>query len=104
MRKPPRYPDLFGADASEVIAETRTRIAVNISEAIDKSGKSQGQVAREMGVTQGTVSRWRSGAFCPGVDTLVILARVLHVPLAFMVKGLIDFAGATAKAGGSDGN
>lgn len=100
MRKPPLTPDLFGADASEVIAQTRKRIADNVSDAIYRAGKSQGQIAREMGVTQGTVSRWRSGAFCPGVDTLVILARVLHVPFASMVKGLIDASGVKGEGNG----
>lgn len=52
-----------------------------------KFGLKQGDVARELGVTQGTISRWEKGKQEPGFDALFKLAKMVGLadPYSFVL-------------------
>lgn len=59
--------------------------AEGIKAACRAAGKTQAEVAAEMGVQINTVSRWWQGVHEPDLTTLRELAAVLGVPLASLV-------------------
>lgn len=50
-------------------------------------GMSQSELARELGVTRQTVSRWEQGLMTPSTDRLIDVARVFHMSLDELVNG-----------------
>lgn len=50
-------------------------------------GMSQSDLARELGVTRQTVSRWEQGLMTPSTDRLIDVARVFHMSLDELVNG-----------------
>lgn len=50
-------------------------------------GMRQSDLARELGVTRQTVSRWEQGLMTPSTDRLIDVARVFHMSLDELVNG-----------------
>lgn len=50
-------------------------------------GMSQDELARELGVTRQTVSRWEQGLMTPSTERLIDAARVFQVSLDGLVNG-----------------
>ena len=47
---------------------------------------SQEQIARKLGITQGSVSSWETGRNIPDTQTMIRLAKVLDVPVESLVS------------------
>lgn len=47
---------------------------------------SQEDIAKKMGVTPATVSRWENGEFLPRADKLIALAKVLKCSVSALLK------------------
>ena len=59
-----------------------------ITYAIDNCSKQQDVIAKEMGVTQQTVSDWRTGKTAPRINKLEKLARVCGVSPTWLIAGV----------------
>lgn len=57
----------------------KSRMAVNIAAAIERSGLSAAEVARQAGSHERAVRRWRNGEVTPSQKNLARLATVLGV-------------------------
>ncbi|MEG0832337.1 MAG: helix-turn-helix transcriptional regulator [Acidaminococcaceae bacterium] len=49
-------------------------------------GLTQAEIAKQIGVTAPTFSRWETGMFFPRVDKLLLLAQVLHCTIAELME------------------
>ena len=56
---------------------TLFQIQLNLSEAIKRSGLSQSEIARRLGITQQTVSAYVCGVKMPALDTFSNLCIIL---------------------------
>lgn len=61
-------------------------IGDRIKAAREAAGMSQSDLARAAGVPRQSVSAWESGAYSPGLYSLVVLSRVLDMPLENLMK------------------
>lgn len=61
-------------------------ISENIKFYRKKARYSQEQIARKLGVTQGSVSSWETGRNLPDTQTMISLAKVLDVPVENLVS------------------
>lgn len=59
----------------------RDRIRLNLMEAMKKAGYNQVQLARELGISKGTVNNWIKGNNSPDVDTVPALCEVLGIEI-----------------------
>lgn len=55
---------------------------LDIRSARKKTGKSQDDLAKELGVNRATISKYETGAIEPTVSQLIKIAEVLSVPLS----------------------
>ena len=60
---------------------------MNISNAREKMGISQDELAKRLKVTQGAISQWESGRTRPRSDMLVHLSEVLGVTVDELLRG-----------------
>ena len=58
---------------------TLAQIQNKLSEAIEKSGKTQKEIAEQIGISQQTVSHYKNGDITPVLDTFANLCKVLDV-------------------------
>lgn len=61
-------------------------IGQNIRYLRKRAGYSQEQVARKLGITQGSISQWENGITEPDTGTLAQLAKMFSVPLDFFIS------------------
>ena len=61
-------------------------IGDRIKAAREAAGMTQSDLARAAGVNRQSVSAWESGAYSPGLYSLVVLSRVLEMPLEKLMK------------------
>lgn len=61
--------------------------AERIRQAIERSGKTQRQIADEIGITEVSMSRYVSGQRIPRAKTLVNIAKVCNVPEMWLLTG-----------------
>lgn len=66
----------------------RVTAAQNALDARKEAGLTGAQLAERLGVTQGMVSRWESGANSLTVTRLAEIAEALGVPFARLVVGI----------------
>lgn len=73
-----------------------------IQEARERRGRTQAELAQDLGVKGGTVSRWESGGGPDSIETVWRLARALRVPCAWLLlgrAGLVDLHQYERRAG-----
>lgn len=58
-----------------------------------RAGKTQGELAAPLGVTQQTISGWESGASTPSVRHLAEIGRILDVPPSELGAALLAVEG-----------
>jgi transcriptional regulator with XRE-family HTH domain len=63
-----------------MIAERENRFGRWLEATLESRGMSQAEVARDLGVADAQVSRWRRGQATPSLPSLQRLAQALHVP------------------------
>ena len=61
-------------------------IGENIKYLRKRAGYSQEQIARKLGITQGSVSLWEKGKTDPDTKTLVKLAQLFKVPMDYFLS------------------
>ena len=54
-------------------------VGANIKKYREKSGLSQQDLAKRIAVTRQTISNWERGVSLPDIDTIMVLAKELHV-------------------------
>lgn len=59
-----------------------SRGAQLLAEVLQETGKTQGQLAREVGVDSGLVNRWVHGSRTPDRTRAVAVERILGIPVA----------------------
>lgn len=59
---------------------------MNISEAREKCGITQQELAKRLSVTQGAVSQWENGIVFPRVSMLKKIAEVLKCPVDELLR------------------
>lgn len=64
----------------------------NLKAALDRSGMSQSELARRLGVTRSTVSNWISGKRTPQLGHLQEAARILNMTITEILGEEILFA------------
>ncbi len=69
------------------MAEQQQTIGDRIRQALDNAGMNQAELARRMRVERATVSKWIGGTRAVGVQELQEIARILQVPIAWLIKG-----------------
>lgn len=57
----------------------RTRLARNLNHLLKINGKSQIEVAKDLGINQSTFSTWCTGSKMPRLDKVKILAKYFNV-------------------------
>lgn len=67
------------------MAKPSVEIGRRLRAARERSGTSQGELAKAIGVTQTAVSYWEAGRRLPGVEQLMTIAAHLEVPLATLL-------------------
>lgn len=72
----------------DVRIKARVAIAVNLRQAMEVGGFTQEGLAAALGVSQGSVSRWLTGANTPTIETLAEIAHVMAVPVVRLVEGV----------------
>lgn len=63
----------------------------NLSFLLDRLGKSQVDVARELDVATGTVSEWVRGHKYPRIDKMQALSELLGVRMSILINGISIF-------------
>ena len=58
---------------------TIDKIKIGLKEAIEKSGKTQKEIAEKLSVTQSCIAHYVKGDFVPALDTFANLCKVLDV-------------------------
>ena len=53
---------------------------------LDKTNKTPYQVAKETGISTATLSSWKTGAYAPKADKLMVLADYFKVPIEYFLK------------------
>lgn len=53
---------------------------------LDKTNKTSYQVAKETGISTATLSSWKTGAYTPKADKLLILAKYFDVPIDYFLN------------------
>lgn len=56
-----------------------------IREARKNAKLTQAELARQVGVTQGTVTQWETGRTAPKLHTMLTLARTLNVSVEYLI-------------------
>ena len=51
-----------------------------------KKGFTQSQIAREIGVTQQTYSKWETGKSNPTIDKIQKISKVLEIPITSLFR------------------
>lgn len=51
-----------------------------------KKGFTQSHIAREIGVTQQTYSKWETGKSNPTIDKIPKISKVLEIPITFLFR------------------
>ena len=64
-----------------------TELSERIKQAIDKSGKSQRQIARDAGTTAATISRYISGERMPNAAIILKLAKACGASIEWLLTG-----------------
>ena len=64
-----------------------TELSERIKQAIDKSGKSQRQIARDAGITAATISRYISGERMPNAAIILKLAKACGASIEWLLTG-----------------
>jgi transcriptional regulator with XRE-family HTH domain len=80
-------------DAAVALAESNFRLGQRIKAARDGRGWKQKQLAAEVSVEPGTVSRWETGRHLPDLTTLQLIAEKTGKPLSFFTE-VLDSEGA----------
>lgn len=62
---------------------------------------SQTEVAQRLGVSQATISRWKSGAMTPGVDKSESLANLIGIPENDLARAVYEQAKRAAERAGA---
>ena len=62
-----------------------------IKEAVQKSGKTQRQIAKEVGITEVSMSRYISGDRVPKASIMPVLAKALDVSTTWLYTGQMQF-------------
>lgn len=65
----------------------QAKIGAFISELRHERGFTQEQLGEMLGVTNKTVSRWETGNYMPGIDTLLLLSRTFDVSINELLAG-----------------
>ncbi len=58
---------------------TIDKIKIGLKEAIEKSGKTQKEIAEKLSVTQSCIAHYVKGDIVPALDTFANLCKVLDV-------------------------
>lgn len=67
----------------------------------DELDLSQVNIAKKLGVTEGTVRHWESGRFVPSLHSAVALADILEISLDYLV-GRDQYVSKVTQEGGKD--
>ncbi len=70
------------------VTEFTPRLRTRIAMAITESGKTQKQVARDMGVSPSVVSRWVKGHRVPDAFELMLIAEATNAEWLLDLRGL----------------
>lgn len=72
--------------------ETREIFKKNLNELMERRGKSQADISRELGIPQATVSSWCNGTKFPRIDIMQRLAEYLGATLSALMteEGMND--------------
>lgn len=77
---PCQFEDDYCADANQNAAmenDTARRFMINLNYMLMRTGLSQGQLSRRAGISQSTISRYKTGRRTPKTTELVRMAEVL---------------------------
>ena len=61
-------------------------IMLNLQIFRKKKGFTQSQIAREIGVTQQTYSKWETGKSNPTIDKIQKISKVLEIPITSLFR------------------
>ena len=70
--------------SNQIDTTIRKNIQANISKYRKKSGLSQAELAKKIGVKNSTVSSWERGANAPDIETLFSICKLFNVTVADM--------------------
>lgn len=65
-----------------------TALAGRIRQAIAKTGRTQAEIAEEVGIARAQLTMYCSGTRAPGRATAVALAKVLRVSVSWLLDGV----------------
>ena len=77
------------------IEDSASDLGARIAEARIASGRSQTEVANQLGVKASTVEKWERGSASPRSNRLMALAGILGVSMSWLIVGHGDEPGST---------
>lgn len=72
--------DPYLQDQAEIAPKDQVQLKNNLKEAITLSGKTQAQVAREIGISRAYLSEIIRGVYTPSVLTALLILRATNYP------------------------
>ncbi|MCK5641425.1 MAG: type II toxin-antitoxin system HicB family antitoxin [Gammaproteobacteria bacterium] len=79
--KPAEYKSEPGDIVEKIKVDKKFQVAVSIKMAREKSGLTQAQVAKRLGIKQQNVSRYEKGTVIPSADRFLSLIEVTNSPI-----------------------
>ena len=79
--KPAKYKSKPGDILEKIVIDKKFQVAVSIKIAREKSGLTQAQVAKKLGIKQQNVSRYEKGKVIPSADRFLSLIEAMISPL-----------------------
>ncbi|GAB6178959.1 hypothetical protein JCM14036_02780 [Desulfotomaculum defluvii] len=73
--------DPYLKDDAETVPKDQVQLKNNLKEAITLSGKTQAQVAREIGISRAYLSEIIRGVYTPSVLTALLILRDINYPI-----------------------
>lgn len=78
----------FGHEENRVwLSDVKDRVAASIFAYLERTGKSQLQLANELEIDRGQVTRYLSGINVPSLSTLKSLADLFQLPVGYFFDG-----------------
>ena len=70
---------MFMKNASTMVGLDMKETGRRIGNCIDKSGLSDRQLSRQMGISVQSINKWRHGKSLPDIENLFILGKILGI-------------------------